>query len=169
MTFERDIADRFWYFVRFRAIDKRTEKRTRYGSNTLDRLEVERSEMLRELAEEADRFNVPWLIEDDFVPWTYPTLQEALQAFLIDEAARDRFPYPYELWLCAVPVIVTDVNRDSERLHVIACDWDPNFTDDDKRDLPYKQWDHTMTISDDWSCLSREVFEFIMSHFTGKG
>ncbi|WP_194904389.1 hypothetical protein [Catenulispora rubra] len=174
-SFERDIADRFWFFVRGRAIDGRVRPRygTRFGSKTLDHIDSEYAHLQEELVGQSREDDMTCFWEEDWQPWTYPTLQEAMTAFLINSAATNEFPYPCDMWLRAVAVILADAARDPEWLHVVACDWDPNFGDGpekgERRTEPYSEEDHAMTISDDWSCLSRETFEFIMATYTGKG
>src|SRR5690242_19582531 len=120
--FERDIANQFWHFVRGRAIDPRSNPyRDRVGSQTLEAIEYERTHIADYLS--GDDLTV--LLDNTMIPWTYPTLQEALIAFLVHQASLNEFPYPYEMWLRTVVLIVSDVQRDPEWLHVVACDWEP--------------------------------------------
>jgi hypothetical protein len=170
---ERDIANGFWYFVRARAIDKRTvSNRSRAGSKTLDQLEITASKMRRKLASEQEKDEIRVLWGDDFIPWTYDTIQDALLAYLIDQAALGTLPYAYETWLRAVVLVISDAQRDSGWLHVVACDWDPASCEGEPPERcrqPGIERDHAMTVSDDWSCLSRETFDFVTSTYAGKG
>ncbi|WP_410596268.1 hypothetical protein [Amycolatopsis sp. lyj-23] len=164
MYYERQIADEFWFFVRARAIDYRLEESLdqRHGTLTLNAREEHLTGVRQCLANSQGKV-LPMLNIYSGAPWTYPTVQEALMAFLINELAHNAFPYSYEMWLRAVTLIVADAQRDPDWLHVIACDWEEGHGSEAPR-TP-----HDMTISDDWSCLSRETFDFTVREYTRKG
>lgn len=147
----RDIANRFWAFVRDLAIDPRIgvdeantddEEPRRKSSHTLDRVYEEQYRNAVKLAgprtrekiglpgSEAEIWRTPYWSERDQYwteggqPWGYRTLQEALTAFLIELAARDELAFDLGIWRCTVPVILADAIRDSDLLRVILRDVD---------------------------------------------
>ncbi len=183
----RDIANEFWAFVRDLALDPRngvddatTEiielGPARTNSEALDELEERRFQLRvqfagphAEISPVGSATGIWRHHGDNRIPWGYLTLQEALVAFLIDSAARNRLSFDREIWLCAVPLIMGDAIRDPDWLHVILRDVDMLGAEGLSLDDPEHQHEHVMTISDDWSCLLRETFDYIVATYTGKG
>jgi len=165
---ESNLAIEFWYFVRGRAIDPRNGgPLRRTGSDALDRVD-EHATMRYELECET-RVNdndLPYFNDDPGYPWTYATIQEALVAFLIDRATEGDFPYTYRIWLRTIILIMSDIQRDSGWLELIAQDETGEMGD---KPAAERQQRHTMKVSDDWSCLSCDTFDFILRTYGKEG
>lgn len=156
---EHDLKSEFWHFVYARAIDPRYGLDQRPESKVLDSIEMNRDNV-RYTLEDVD--DIPRLeLQDQGWPQVYPTLQEALLAFLIDKVARNEFSYPYEVWLRMIILVMADAQREPNYwLRVTAC----NCAKDHYRnpeELRGHKREHVMIISDDWSCLYRDVFELV--------
>jgi hypothetical protein len=173
---ERDLAYAFWHFVRGRALDPRFVEEGCTGNvaptGRLDDLETEREDVYRDLAglfgnsENLDRpIHYPAEIYPDgpLFPWVFPTIQEALVAFLIDRVVRKAFPVQYEIWLRVVAIILGDAQREPDR-------WMRVTARIHERDCPEeeRETEHVMTVSNDWSCLSHETFDFIVQRYAAE-
>ena len=105
-------------------------------------------------------------------PATYDTLQEALVAFLIYEVSKkgkglvtSSFPFGYATWLRTVVLIVADVQRDRMLLTVTV---PTDYTGKASQAATHRR-DHTMTLGDNWDCLSRDTFNAIRQAFSRSG
>ena len=185
----RDIANEFWAFVLDLALDPRLgdfDPRSSFDplparshSETLNQLEGRRSELRVQLAgpNAHQKWAEPgsdaefWRFYDleRTNPWGYRTLQDALVAFLIDLAARNRLNFSLSVWRCTVPVILADAIRDPDRLQIILREVDNAGAAEASIDDPAYQTTYTMALSDDWSCLSSQTFNHIVTTYTGKG
>jgi hypothetical protein len=190
----RDIANEFWAFVRSLALDPRNAvvdptfchrdlEPERTNSRTLDELEDRRVDVLVQLAGPTVEVNSAgsktgiWRRHNDRQsPWGYRTVQGAMVAFLIDSAVLGKLTFDLGIWRCTVALILADAARDPSWLRVIlrhvddarAAEGDPGVGEDPLND-PQFQNEIVMTISDDWSCLSAETFDYIVRTYTGIG
>jgi hypothetical protein len=162
---ERDLANKFWVFVAEQAMDHRFDTisiRTTVSS-VLDKFEGDRrwlaSRIKRRLEGVQPEANErPYPEGEDELPWIYPSLNEALLGFLVNEVARDMFPYSIGNWLRTVVLILADVHHNPSLLQVHAI----SYPNDPKIAVERREFEHTMVITDDdWSFLYQEVFELI--------
>jgi hypothetical protein len=156
---ERDLANEFWLFLRDQAIDPRGADGCRPPCRALDLFEIDRQMVTAYLGDLIkDPSSAFPADENEEEPRLYRTLQEALLAFLIywQQAGR-RFPITYDIWVRTIVLIMADAQRS------------PGFLRLEARDLSQegkaKEWAHTMVISDDWDCLRRETYEFVLAAF----
>jgi hypothetical protein len=89
-------------------------------------------------------------------PTGLPTLQAALYDYLLANVGGPLIANSFETWAGAVAQILADAVRDPNRL-VIAV---PKRTSDDRIADRREAETQTMTISDDWSVLRQETFDF---------
>jgi hypothetical protein len=97
-------------------------------------------------------------------PHVFNTLQEALVAFLIDAIAKNQWRYPYEVWLRVVVLVLADAQRQPDYFLKVTARYfsDPEeFDPQNPSARRLREAELTMTISDDWSCLSRGTFAAI--------
>lgn len=174
---ESYLAPNFWLFVRDQAIDGRTnELGVRITSKVVNPYNQERAfarTFLRELRGPfTDDFD-PDYEEDEGEgtkqPWTYKTLQEALLMFLLAWVYRTQPEPPvtptYEIWLRTVALILADAARLPELLTLRV----PEYDRMNPELAPKGTIERCMVISDDWSCLSRDTFDFIMANYCRHG
>jgi hypothetical protein len=161
---ESFVQAEFWFFIRQQAQDSRLGPESRRdAAKALDALEKRASYVTCWLAEgKPEQDELPYY-GDPAERHIYPTLQEALLAFLVHRAARKETPDTLEMWLRTVALVLVDVHRDPSLLHVIACDQ----TEDGKDVI--QPLSHTMVVSDDWTCLSRDTFDCVLRLYRGRG
>lgn len=163
---ERELANEFWLFVFQQALDPRgSGLGRRPHCNALDKHEIERTGTKFRLE------GVDGISEEDFDfvaegevdrPRLYRTLQEALIAFLIYwQETATRFPVTYDIWLRAVVLVICDAQRNPAWLRLEGCDL--------SRDGEPREFKHSVAISDDWDCLRREVYDYVVQAFRNSG
>jgi hypothetical protein len=180
---ESDIARHFWVYVAIRAHGDSTGlypwpiliamKEQAEFDGAVDRGEITSSEGLprpihplvydRELTDDEAAFaqeieslpNAWGAYYDDetgLPPRGFPTLQDALYDYLLAYIGLTDIDFKYDVWLRAVIHIVADAVREPDRLIVkVAKDRDDHSPTDE----------HVMTVSDDWSVLSRHTFRYV--------
>lgn len=164
---ERSLVNEFWYFVHQQAMDPLVPGVTRDASKVLDAFEDRNARIEYHLAEgepSQDDLVMYTSIEPELEPHRYPTLQDALLAFLIHRLARGELPDTHVMWLRLCVLVVADVQREPKRLHVRSQSAVPELGDE-----KFPPQNHLMTVSDDWSCLSGETFDVVLRVYGGKG
>lgn len=156
---EADLRAEFWNFLDKRSIGPHSGGR-RAKLPVLDKIENRRDEVRYGVDDDSD---VPPLELDDLSwPRTYPTLQEALLAFLIDHTASREPRITYEVWLRTVTLIVADAAREPDRwLKIKVTNRSVHVGDD----YGPPKYEHTMIVSGDWQCLSSDTFKFVIQTY----
>ncbi len=175
---ETEIAAEFWLYVNERGHGSTTdlypkppalmgELVRRYWTSLESKDEEKLRSYLVRVTGESDQ---PWVLlspeqDADFYhlpPTGFPTLQEALYDYLLASVGDLLIANDYDLWLRAVAHILTDAARDPNRLVIRVRPRDDEFGDE-------HAVDNTMIISDDWSVLRRETFDFACRNYERHG
>lgn len=174
---EDDIAREFWVWVHERACDARTSAPDEVPlSETLDAIEARRSQ-IASAGLDFMRVDKTRSMEADYeigFPVVYPTLQDALLAFLICLTAENgslRVIYvmrEFEMWLRVVVLVVACAQKEPElltqQIHIHS-GGDPERPELVCGSHTAERAEHTMTLDGEWSCLSHQTFDYIQRRY----